>query len=122
MRTWDSTKRVKCEACRGAGRATPYYGMGGDHDAPERDCSKCRGQGHLPKPAPATAPVSPPDERPAPLTLPDLASALRAQAGAAYAAGDDALATRLREAATIVEGSMETIGAAEAVQARWEMT
>lgn len=120
-RNYDSSKHDKCQACDTTGKGTTYMGMGGDHDGKEWTCSKCQGKGYTPKPilerydGETFEGTLPGGQRysivPTPVfheggTVPpdcDLVVILRKRAGAAYAAGDDARAQRLRAAAEVLE-------------------
>ena len=88
-----------CSKCKGKGYYEAYMGGMSDHDPVRVACSACRVGTEL-KPGEVhwTAPVATPDA--------DIASTLRTRSGAAYAAGDDARAIRLRNAADLVEGKV----------------
>lgn len=78
------------------------HGQGEVHFSPshtEVRCSKCGGRGWL-TPPPLAAPQTPPDLK----SDADIVQTLRTRSGAAYAAGDDERAQRLRQAADLVEG------------------
>lgn len=113
--TFDASKHVKCQGCRGEGKVTLNFGAMGDHDGFSTTCSKCQGKGYtnkpvvtrdgcvmlkdrgaaflLPEPKPGT--VQHGEQRD---TLRRIAREYQEAGGRAYTRGEDDVAAKMRDA------------------------